>query len=103
MIPVSPVDNKPVALDIVDGGASQRIRVSSNKIGWLHAKSDQPGAKYDIVIKDSMGRVRVTKLQCGNDTDRYGELVNIDTRLGEEMEIVVQNAKGVKNLQLFVN
>lgn len=90
-------------LSFKKGQMSQKMRMPSNKIGWLHSLSDKPGAKFDIVIKDSLGRVKYQKSNCGNDTTQYGELVNLPTLIGEEVEVELENAKNFEELNLFLN
>lgn len=101
MIPVQPTQMP--ALEFSENETSKKIIAGSNKIGWLHSKSDNAGAKFNLTIKDSLGRIKMKKIDCGNDTDQYGELINLDTRLGEELEIVVDNIKGGKKVNLFIN
>ena len=103
MIPVSTTQLKTLRFDRSNEGKSQTFRMESPKIGWIHTKSDQPGAKFDIVIKDALGRVRLKKENCGNDTDQYGELVNFETRLGEQLEVSIENVKGAERVDLFIN
>jgi hypothetical protein len=101
MIPVQ--STQLPALEFSENESSKKILASSNRIGWLHSKSDNAGAKFDLMIKDSLGRVKMRKINCGNDTDQYGELINLETRLGEELEVVVENIKGAKKINVFVN
>lgn len=82
---------------------SHKIRTQSNKIGWVHSISDEKGAKFDLTIKDALGRTMMQKLNCGGDTERYGELVNLETHLGDEIEVVVENIKNAKKIDLFIN
>lgn len=90
-------------LSFTTNQSSQKTRASSNKIGWLHAKSDAPGAKYNIEIKDALGRTLIRKMECGNDTDQYGEMVNLPIGLGEELEVVVTDIKGAEKVDVFIN
>ncbi|MBI4119368.1 MAG: hypothetical protein HY456_00795 [Parcubacteria group bacterium] len=82
---------------------SQKVRAQSGKIGWVHSVSDVPGVKFDLVIKDSLGRIKLQKKDCGGNTERFGELVNLPTFLGEELEIVVENLRGASKINLFLN
>jgi len=82
---------------------SHKMRAQSDKIGWVHSISNKPGARFDLTIKDAMGRTLMVKNNCGNDTDRYGEFVGLDTRLGEEVEVVVENIKNAENVEVFIN
>lgn len=79
------------------------MRASSSKIGWFHSVSEKPGAKFDLTIRDGLGRVKLVKKDCGNDTVKYGELLNLPTMLGEELEVEVSNLRGVEAVDLFLN
>lgn len=103
MIPLTSTQNKPIEFIPAEGKTSEKIKSSSPKIGWLHTLSDQPGAKFDITIKDALGRVKVKKTGCGNETNKYGELVNIPTMIGEDLEIEIDNLTGAKKIQVFLN
>lgn len=84
-------------------GGSQKITAQAPKIAWLHSKADNPGAKFDFTVKDSLGRIMLEKKNCGNETRIYGELINLPIHLGEELEIIVDNMRGTENLDLFIN
>lgn len=100
---LSSAENKPLEFHPRQGVEKQKYHMPTNKIGWLHALSDQPGARFDIVVKDALGRKRFVKTNCGNETDKYGELVNMETMVGEELEIGIENLKGAEKVQIFVN
>ena len=91
------------SLKFKKGQNSQKMRMETNKIGWIHSVTDKPGARFDLFIKDGFGRTLIEKRNCGNDTDKYGELIGLDTRLGEEVEIVVENIKNAENVEVFIN
>lgn len=101
MRPLQPTEMP--ALSFSETETSRKIQANSAKIGWLHSKSDEAGVKFDLTIKDALGRVRLEKKNCGNETDQYGELLNMETQLGEELEIVVDNIRGGKLVNVFVN
>ena len=87
---------------VEDGTKS--FRCQSNKIGWITAKADKPGTKYDIVIKDVHGRERHRMNNCGSqEGTEYGEMINMNTHIGEEFEVSVENIKGGKSVDLFIN
>lgn len=100
---LSSTANKPLEFKPAQGVESLKFRMPTNKIGWLHTIADKPGAKFDIVVKDVFGRVRFEKRNCGNDTVKYGELINQETQIGEELHFSVENLKGADTLQVFVN
>lgn len=85
------------------GQGSVKYRSQSNRIGWLQSIADKPGARFDITIKDSLGRIKMQKLNCGNDTEKYGELLNFPTLIGEELEVEVSNLKGAEEVSLMLN
>ena len=103
MKPRSTTEIPPLIFDKEGISGSKKFRSQSNKIGWIRSFSDQPGAKFNLTIKDSLGRIRMQKNGCGNDTDQFGELVNLETNIGEELEIVVDNIQNAKTINLFLN
>lgn len=103
MRPLSSTEAKPLEFNPETGGKVRRFKAPTNKIGWMHTISDQPGTRFDITIKDVFGRIRLQKKDCGNDTEKYGELINFETQMGEDFEVVVDNVRGGKKVQLFLN
>ena len=103
MIPVIPSERPPLEFDFEKGERSQKFNMSATKIGWLHTLSDQPGAKFDVTIRDALGRIRLQRVGFGTEHEKAGELLNMDTLLGEELEIEISNPQNVKKLQVFVN
>ena len=103
MIPVSQQELPPLEFDVEKNELTQKVRMSSNKIGWLHTLSDKPGATFDIRIRDAAGRVRFERSGFGSEHEQAGELVNLSTLVGEEMEVEISNAKNVGKLKVFVN
>jgi len=79
------------------------FRTPSSKIGWIHSITDRPGVKFDITIKDALGRIVDRKINCGNETNKYGELVNLPVKMGEDLEVEISNVKGGKEVELFIN
>ncbi len=80
-----------------------KVRAQSGKIGWIHSIADKAGAKFDLVIKDGLGRVKFKKENCGTNTERFGELVNLPTYLGEELDVSIENVRGAEKIDLFLN
>lgn len=99
---ISSTDN-PVLRFGKTEGSTKKMKAFSNRIGWLHAQSAVAGAKFDITIKDGLGRIKYEKKDCGNETEQYGELLNLPTFLGEELEIEVKNLRGVDDIAMFLN
>ena len=93
-------------LEFKQGGeASQKMTALAGKIGWLHAQSNKPGAQFDIVIKDSLGRdkFRGSLGSKFSTTDKMGALINLPTHMGEELEVVVENLRNADSVQVFLN
>lgn len=103
MIPLSSTESKPVELVPVLGEASQKTKAVGSKIGWLHTLADEKGASFDLVIKDGLGRVKATRRNCKSESNQFGELINIPTFLGEDLEVSVENVVGAKNIKVFLN
>lgn len=103
MKPISTTEMPPLNFNVKEGVTSQKFNLSSNRIGWLHSLADNPGARFDIVIKDSLGRIIAEKRNFGNETDKHGELVNIERMLGEELNFSIENVEGANEIRLFVN
>lgn len=94
-------DNPPLKFTTTEG--VQKARIPGHKIGWLHSLSDQPGASYDICIKDALGRKKFEQLGCKSDTKEFGQLVNLPTLVGEDVEVEVANLKGASEISIFLN
>jgi len=93
----------PLGFEEENGFGSKKVNVQSNKIGWIHATTDSEEADFDIIIKDSLGRTKAEKRGCHASVSRYGELINIPTVIGEEIEICVENVKCAKKIDVFIN
>ena len=103
MRPLSSTALAPLEFIPKSGQVSKTHRASSGKIGWIHSISDKPGARFDLVIKDGMGREKKRMRDCGNATEKFGELVNLPTQMGEELHVEVENVRGADNLKIFLN
>jgi len=82
--------------------ASQKFVPVSPKIGWIHTETSEPGAKYDIVVKDVRGFPIVEKRGCTSETNRFGELVNKDVIAGQEIDVTIENIEGAEEVNLFI-
>ena len=102
MIPVSTTRIPPLAFK-ASASAAAKMMMQSNRIGWIHSLADKPGAKFDVVIKDGLGRVMKRIDNFGGDTEKSGKLLNLETRVGEELFFEVENLKNAENVTLFVN
>lgn len=103
MRPISTTELPSIKFDSESGENGRKFIAQSGKIGWLHSLSDTPGAKFDIIIKDSLGRTKFEKRNCHSETERFGELVNLPTNLGEELDVRIENVRGAKKIDLFLN
>lgn len=101
MIPVSTTEHPP--LEFERGVEKRLVKAPSAKIGWLQGVVDTPGASFDLVIRDMLGREKFRRNGCVAEGERFGELLNIETMLGEDMEVSVENLKGASKLALFLN
>ena len=103
MKPVSSTEIPPIKFKIRDGKASEKFVAPASKIGWMHSLADQPGAKFDVVIKDALGRVIFKRDNIGGESVQQGELLNFDVKLGEELIVEIENARGADAIDLFLN
>lgn len=81
----------------------QPYRSQSAKIGWMRAQTDKPGASFDITIKDALGRVKAVRQNCRSESTEYGELINLPTMLGENLDVEVSNIQGADKVTVFLN
>ena len=103
MKPISTTEEGPV-MRFTQEKNSHAFRAPSNKIGWVTAKSDKPGATFDILIKDVNGGLRKQMLGCGGkEGNQHGEMINMDTIIGEDFEVSVENIKGADEVDVFIN
>lgn len=101
MRPISSTELPPLSFQ--KESEAQEINAPTAKIGWIHSLSDQPGASFDVVIKDALGRTKFEKKNCTADTKAFGELVNLPTFIGEKLSISVGNIRGAEKIDLFLN
>lgn len=103
MRPLSASELAPLEFAPGIGEDTREYISPSNRIGWLEARADEPGARYDIVIKDELGRVKLHKKNVGTETEAYGERVDMPAMMGEKLNISIENLKGAKKVQVFLN
>lgn len=101
MKPLSPTESAPLRFTQTEG--KHRIRAQSGRIAWLHTLSEKPGVKFDLAIRDGLGRLKFERKDFGGETVRNGELLNIPTMIGEELEIEASNIRGDESIDLFLN
>lgn len=81
----------------------KKTNAATGKIAWLHTIADKPGATFDITIKDGLGRIKYQRKNCTTETEKFGELANIPTLLGEQLEVSLENVKGADEVDVFLN
>ena len=91
------------ALTFTQQQGEQKFHSQANKIGWMRAMAEKPGISFDITIKDGMGRIRAQRQNCKTQTNEFGELINLPTSLGEDLNVEVSNLKGTEKLTVFLN
>lgn len=85
------------------GEGSVQYHSPANRIGWVKTKADKPGASFDFVVRDALGREMFRRAGCQTETDTFGQLMNIDTRMGEDFEISLENIKGAEEIELYLS
>lgn len=103
MKPLSSTDNAPLVFRPKEGDVSGWMKAPTGKIGWIRTLSNRAGAKFDLVIRDALGREKIRKEGCMSDTREFGELVNLPTQIGEDLEVVVENIRGAEEIIIHVN
>lgn len=98
---ISPTDMP--ALAFTKTQESQNYRSQSSKIGWIRALAPKPGMSFDLAIKDGLGRVKMQRQNCKTETTEYGELLNLPTNLGEDLQVEISNLKGSDKIHVFLN
>lgn len=101
MRPTSSSETPVLSFDRNSG--SKKIALSNEKITWLHSMSDQPGAKFDIKIKDGLGGLRFERKDFGTETIKAGELINLPVRPGEQLEVEISNIRNAEKVDIFLN
>lgn len=84
-------------------GGTKRILSPSNKMVWFRSKSDKPGAKFDVKIKDVFGETIFERKNFGNENIIAGESVNVPLLERQELDVVVENVRGAEDIELFIN
>ena len=104
MKPLSTSESAPLHFSVKENTTSRPFKSPSNKIAWVRGITDKPNATFNITIKDALGRTMYEKLGCKSSINKeYGELINLETNMGEDLEVTVDGMKDSKNLQLFLN
>ena len=100
-MPIDPIELP--ALSFSPTQSKQPYQPQTNKIGWLRAIADKEGVSFDMTIRDGMGRIVKEWRGCKTDTNEYGELINLSTVIGDNLEVEVTNLKGADKLDVFLN
>lgn len=94
----------PLHFNVKEQSASKPFRASSNRIAWIRGMTDKPNSRFNITIRDGLGRIKFEKVGCVSSINKeYGELVNLPTSLGEELQVTVDGVENSENVQLFLN
>jgi len=103
MRPFSSTELAPLEFEPSIGKTTNKIKASTGKIAWLHSVSDEPGASFDIKIKDGLGRTKWEKKDCKSGNEKFGMLLNLPTMIGEDLEVEVNRIEGSKSVKVFLN
>jgi hypothetical protein len=103
MRPLSSTEGAPIVFRPKDDDFAQYIKAPTGKIGWVRAVSNRAGARFNLVIKDALGREKFRKDGCTSETREFGELINIPTQIGEDLEIEVEDMTGAEELIVHIN
>ena len=94
----------PLRFTPAEGKTSLPYRAASGKIGWVRSLAEKDGVKFDLVIKDGLGREKFRRKDCGNPATReYGELINLPTHIGEDLLVEVDNVRGEGAINVALN
>jgi hypothetical protein len=100
---ISSTETKPLSFKKTIGQLSQKTIAHGEKIAWIHSHSKDPGASFDLIIRDGGGMIKFQRKDCSTETTEFGELVNLETRPGEVMTVEIENLKGVDDVDIFLN
>lgn len=103
MKPISPTSLASIKLKNDGGSAATQFRAQTNKIGWVRTVTDKKGASFDFVVRDALGREMFRRPGCTTETDQFAQLMNIETHMGEDLEVGLENIKGADEIELFIN
>jgi hypothetical protein len=100
---LSSTEQAPLEFNPSIGENSKMIRAATGKIGWLHSIADTDGASFDIKVKDVFGHIKFEKRNCKSETKEFGELINQETLIGEDLTVEIDNLQGAKTVKVFLN
>jgi hypothetical protein len=104
MKPIVASELAPLRFVPSEGKTSLPYRAGSGKIGWFQSISEKEGVKFDLIIKDGLGREKYRRKNCGNMvTKQDGELINLPTIMGEELHVEVDNVRGDGAISVALN
>jgi len=76
------------------------ISLQEQQIGFLHAITDKPGAEFDLIIRDSAGNIKFEKRGIKNESDRWGERIDLPVS-DNYCKIEVENVRGAEKIDVF--
>ena len=103
MRPLSSTEAAPAVFRPKEGEANHWFKAPTGKIGWIRTVANRAGAKFDIVIKDALGREKFRREGCHSDVIEFGELINLPVQIGEDLEVEIGNVQGAEEIQLHIN
>lgn len=103
MKPISPTSVASIKVKNEGGAASTPFRAQTNKIGWVRTVADKKGASFDFVVRDALGREMMRRPGCSTETEQFAQLMNIDTHMGEQLEVCLENIKGANEIEIYLN
>lgn len=77
------------------------IIIQDQQIGLIHAITDQPGAEFDLIVRDSLGEIKYEKRGIKNESDRWGERIDLPVS-DNYCKIEVENVKGAEKIDVFI-
>lgn len=91
------------ALTFNQGQEKQPYHSESAKIGWVRLFA-APGASLNLSIRDGLGRTKFERHGIKVSPDgQAGELINIPTMLGENLEVEVTGLREGQKAEVFLN
>jgi hypothetical protein len=100
---ISPTSMPSIKLKNEGGIAETQYRAQTNKIGWVRTVANKPGASFDFVVSDALGREMFRRPGCTTETEQFAQLMNIDTHLGEDLTVSLENIRGADDIELYLN
>lgn len=91
------------ALSFNKGQEKQPYHSQSEKVGWLRVFT-KPGTKFNMSIRDGLGRSKFERQGLeANPDGQFGELINMQTMVGENLEVEVTGLHQGTKADVFLN